>query len=116
VYLVAGWFSLALGAVGAFLPVLPTTPFVILAAFCFSKSSPRLHAWLLSNKSLGPYIRAWQERRVIPPRAKVTAIVLLAASLAFSLARIPERLWPVKIFVAVSVVSAAVFILRQRSR
>jgi uncharacterized membrane protein YbaN (DUF454 family) len=115
VYIGAGWLSLTVGAIGIFLPVLPTTPFAILAAFFFSKGSPRLHRWLLDSR-MGPYIRDWRDRRVIPLRAKLTASLLLAASLAFSLVRIPERLWPLKIFVAVSVSCAAVFIWRQRSR
>lgn len=74
----AGALSLALGAVGLFLPVLPTTPFVLLAAFFFSKGSPRLHAALLANPVFGPIVRDWEERGAVRMGAKVTATVLMA--------------------------------------
>ena len=60
-YLVAGWLSLGLGAIGAVLPLLPTVPFVILAAFCFARSSPRLEAWLVGHPVFGPHIAAWRD-------------------------------------------------------
>jgi hypothetical protein len=115
-FLALGWISLAVGLVGAFLPVLPTTPFVILAAYFFSKGSPRMQRWIEEHPRFGPYVRDWRRHRVIPMRAKVVAHLMLAASLAFSLYRIPERLWPVKIFVSVSVLGASVFILTRKSR
>ncbi|RZA08047.1 MAG: DUF454 domain-containing protein, partial [Proteobacteria bacterium] len=65
-YLTIGWISLALGILGIFLPLLPTTPFVLLAGICFAKGSPRMHAWLINHPRLGPPIKDWQERRVIP--------------------------------------------------
>jgi hypothetical protein len=70
VYLVLGFIFIALGFVGAFLPVLPTTPFLILATTCFARSSPRLESWLLSHPRFGPSLRAWRERGAIPLRAK----------------------------------------------
>jgi uncharacterized membrane protein YbaN (DUF454 family) len=79
-YLCAGFFSLGLGIAGVFLPVLPTTPFIILAAFCFSRSSERWHKWLLSNPKFGPALRDWEHDGVIRPRAKMTATVLIGIS------------------------------------
>lgn len=64
-----------LGVIGAFLPILPTTPFMILAAGCFARSSPRLEAWLLSHPVFGPMLRDWRERGAIPQRAKMAAVV-----------------------------------------
>lgn len=69
-YLACGMFFLAVGFVGVFVPLLPTTPFVLLATFFFSKSSERMHRWLIHHPQLGPPIREWQQYRVIRPRAK----------------------------------------------
>lgn len=76
-YLGIGWSSFALGVAGIFLPLLPTTPFMLLAAFCFSRSSPRLHAWIMSHPRVGETIREWQEKRAIRLRAKVLATILM---------------------------------------
>ena len=65
VLIAAGWISLALGLIGILLPVLPTTPFVILAAFLFSKGSPRLHGWLVSRPYLGRLVLDWERHGVI---------------------------------------------------
>jgi uncharacterized protein len=74
VYLVLGLIFIAIGFVGAFLPLLPTTPFLILAATCFARSSPRLENWLLSHPRFGPALRAWREHGAIPLRAKLLAL------------------------------------------
>jgi len=74
VYLVLGLLFIALGFIGAFLPVLPTTPFLILATACFARSSPRLENWLLSHPRFGSSLRAWRERGAIPQRAKRLAV------------------------------------------
>lgn len=74
VYLVLGLLFIALGFAGAFLPVLPTTPFLILAAACFARSSPRLEEWLLSHPRFGSSLRAWREHGAIPSRAKLLAL------------------------------------------
>ena len=77
--LVAGWLCMALGLIGVFVPLLPTTPFLLLAAACFLRSSPKMHARLLANRRLGPYLEQWQRERSIPLRAKRRAYVLVSA-------------------------------------
>lgn len=86
-YNAAGCASVVLAFAGLFLPLLPTTPFLLLAAFCFSRGSARLHKWLLNHRTMGPIIRDWEERRAIQPRVKVVAtlsvVVLVGAPLVF---------------------------------
>ena len=77
-----GWAFVAVGLVGVFLPVLPTTPFILLALWCFARSSERFHHWLYHHPRLGPYARAWHEHRVIPPRAKLLSVTMMAARLS----------------------------------
>lgn len=84
------WFSLGalalgLGALGVILPVLPTTPFVILAAFCFGKSSPRLRAWLVNTRLFGPMIADWEAHGAIPTRVKALACAMMLAVFLISL-------------------------------
>lgn len=79
-----GWLCVGLGALGAFLPVLPTTPFLLLALWAFSRSSPRLHRWLLEHRWLGRYVRDWERHRVIPARAKVIAVTTMVLSLSWA--------------------------------
>ncbi|MCY4214254.1 MAG: YbaN family protein [Gammaproteobacteria bacterium] len=81
-----GWASLSMGAIGVVLPLLPTTPFLILAAYCFSRSSQRLHAWLLNHPILGPPIENWRAHRAISGRAKLSALAAMALILALSAA------------------------------
>ncbi len=75
--IVVGWVSVILGVVGIFLPLLPTTPFLLLATICFSKSSKRFHDWLLNQPHLGNYIRMYLEGRGIPMKAKVCTLVFM---------------------------------------
>ena len=75
--LIAGTFSLALGAIGIFLPILPTTPFLLLSAACYLRSSERMHNWLLGNRWFGEYIRNYQEGKGIPMKTKMLAMVML---------------------------------------
>ena len=80
-FVVLGALSLLLGLVGIFVPLLPTTPFLLLAAALWVRSSPRLYAWLLAHRRLGPYIRNFRENRAIPLRAKILSVTLLWATL-----------------------------------
>jgi uncharacterized protein len=75
-----GWICVGLGAVGIVTPLLPTTPFLLVATYCFSRSSERFHNWLLDHKTFGPIVKDWQEQRAIPMKGKVVALITLAAS------------------------------------
>jgi uncharacterized membrane protein YbaN (DUF454 family) len=87
-----GLTALALGLAGVVVPVLPTTPFILLAAACFARSSERFHAALLANRVSGPLIREWHEHRAMPRRAKRVAYLLLAASFGVSIL-VMDNLW-----------------------
>lgn len=84
-WIALGFIALGLGVLGIVLPLLPTTPLVILAAFAFAKSSPRLHDWLLQNRTFGPIIIEWQTQGVIAPRYKAIAISMMLAALILSI-------------------------------
>jgi uncharacterized membrane protein YbaN (DUF454 family) len=84
VLLCIGILSVALGTAGIFLPLLPTTPFLLLAAACFLRSSKRLHAWIMNHKWFGPYIYNYRTYKAIPKRTKITAITLLWITIAYS--------------------------------
>ncbi len=84
-----GWLSVALGVIGIFLPVLPTTPFLLLAAACFSRSSQRFYDWLVMHPRLGPWLRDYLEGNGIPRKAKVYAIVTMWLSIGISCWLVP---------------------------
>ncbi len=83
-----GHTSLAVGFVGIFVPLLPTTPFVLLAAVCYSRGSERFHTWLLEHERFGPMIRAWREHRAIGVRAKIAAVTAVVLSITYSVIRL----------------------------
>ncbi len=82
---IAGYAALGLGIVGIALPLLPTVPFMILAAFCFARSSKRMHRWLLNHPVFGEQIRNWEERGAINRRAKWLGSLSIAASFGVAL-------------------------------
>jgi uncharacterized protein len=87
----AGSLALVTGIVGIFLPLLPTTPFVLLAAFCFSRGSVRCERWLVEHPRLGPIVRDWRAERAIPLRAKQLATVMMAFGSAWAAWQLPGR-------------------------
>ena len=95
-----GFAFLALGTIGIFVPILPTTPFVILAAACFVRGSRRLNVWLLRSRPFGRIIREWRAHRTIPLRAKRWAQVLIVLSFGSSAAFFVLILW-VRVLVSI---------------
>lgn len=83
--IVMGWLAVALGALGVVLPLLPAVPFILLAGWCFSRSSPRFHRWLLYRSWFGGYLRYWQQHRAMPPGAKLRALTVILITFAISL-------------------------------
>lgn len=80
-----GTMFVGIGIAGAFLPVLPTTPFMLLAAACYARASERFYHWLLNNRAFGPTVREWRRYRTIPHRAKRAAIVMMVVTLTISI-------------------------------
>ena len=80
---VLGIAFVGLGFLGVFLPLLPTTPFLLLALACFARSSPAIHDWLISHPILGPYIVDWERDRSIPLTAKIASVIMMSASFAW---------------------------------
>lgn len=90
-WLLGGFLALGLGLIGVITPVLPTVPFVLLAAWCFSKGSARWEAWLLAHPRWGPMVRDWRERHAVPRRAKWLAWSMMSISCAIAFWQAP--LW-----------------------
>lgn len=82
--MVAGTVCLCLGAVGIFLPILPTTPFLLLAAACYMRSSERLHKWLINNRWFGEYIKNYQNGRGIPKKTKIVALTFMWIAILYA--------------------------------
>ncbi|HMV71195.1 MAG TPA: YbaN family protein [Pseudomonadales bacterium] len=92
-FIALGMIALGLGIAGVVLPVLPTTPFVLLAAACFARGSQRFHDWLLAHPLFGPIIIEWNEYGSIPWRTKIVAIVLMSTTLTVSIVFFIEPRW-----------------------
>lgn len=108
--LCVGWLAIALGVIGIFLPLLPTTPFLLLAAACFARSSERFHGWLLNHKYLGAYIHLYLDGKGIPFRAKVYIILVLWITMGFSIYFVP--LLAVKILLAAIGCGVTIYLIR----
>jgi uncharacterized membrane protein YbaN (DUF454 family) len=115
--IIAGTFFVALGIIGIFVPVLPTTPFLLLAAACYARSSRRFYGWLLNNKWFGNYIRNYIEGKGIPLKVKVITIALLwitiGTSVAFAVHILVIRLILVLIAIGVSIHVLSIRTLKQ---
>lgn len=109
----AGSLAVFLAVLGIFLPVLPTTPFLLLAAACYLRSSAKLHKKLMNHPVFGTYIRNYQEYRAVPLRTKITALLMMWGGIGFSISIVP--LLPVRIGLALVAVGVTVHILRLRT-
>lgn len=114
-YMTMGWISLLLGIIGAFLPLLPTTPFLILSSYCFSKSSKRMHIWLTTNPYFGSVIIDWEQNKVIRPKAKTLAILMLWILLGLSITFGKLNL-ALKVMLMCIGLSVSLFIYTRKSR
>jgi hypothetical protein len=114
-YFTAGWAFFALGLAGAVLPVVPTTPFMILALWCFARSSRRFHAWLYHHRWFGRSLQAWTRYRVVPLWVKLVALTSMSASTAYLFWR-GATPWPVLVATVALVVFAIWFLARCPSR
>ena len=107
---ISGIFFVLLAFIGAFLPLLPTAPFLLVAVACFAKSSPRMHKMLLANKMFGPLIYHWEQSRSIPKRAKTIALSSIFIATLWSCYILPS-LW-LKLLVVALVIWPVIFLWR----
>ena len=109
-WLIAGTICVVLGAIGIVLPILPTTPFLLAAAACYYKSSPRMHRWLLNNKWFGEYIRNYQEGKGLTIKTKITALSMLWITIGVSTVFMLNRLLPEQLVLPMQLIMIAVAI------
>jgi uncharacterized membrane protein YbaN (DUF454 family) len=109
-----GVFSFLLGIIGIFLPIMPTVPFILVATYCFNKSSPRIHAWIIAIPYFGKMVDEWEQHKMIRPRTKVIATTSI--TVGFFLSSLALRTRPILIVVVfVCLASAIIFILTRSS-
>ena len=113
--IVAGTISTGLGIIGIFVPILPTTPFLLLAAACYMRSSERFYRWLLNNRIFGAYVRNYIEGRGMPIRIKIFTILLLWATIGLSVAFAVQNL-AVRIVLICIAIGVTIHVCRIRKR
>jgi len=103
--LIAGTLCVGLGIIGIFLPIVPTTPFLLLAAACYARSSQKFYTWLITNRVFGSYLKNYREGKGIPLRVKVGTLSLLWITIGFSVIFVIHILWiqSVLFFIAIAV-------------
>lgn len=111
----AGTLSVALGALGILLPILPTTPFLLLAAFCYGRSSDRFYQKLVSNRIFGKYLQNYRDGRGIPTPQKIVTILLLWASIGSSVYLLTAPFW-LMILLLVIAAAVTVFLISVKTR
>lgn len=114
VFIVLGTVSLVLGVIGILLPLVPTTPFLLLTAACYARGSARLNRWLVTHPRLGPYINDWRRDHSVPRRAKVTAIAMVWVSFGLAVYFVVDSLWARIVYLAI-VVAVTAFLASLRS-
>jgi uncharacterized membrane protein YbaN (DUF454 family) len=110
--LVAGTVCLALGAIGIFLPILPTTPFLLLSAACYLRSSERMYNWLLGNRWFGKYIKNYREGKGIPLKTKVLAVAVLWAGILYSAIMVVDELFVAQLALLIIALGVSVHLIR----
>ena len=115
ILLISGMLFVSLGIIGIFIPILPTTPFLLLAAACFARSSHRFHTWLITNKLFGNYIRNYQEGKGIPKDVKIITIALLWTTILFSIVVLLNALW-IKILLILIAIGVSIHILTLKTK
>lgn len=110
--IVAGTISLALGTIGLFLPILPTTPFLLLSAACYMRSSERLHDWLLNNRWFGEYIKNYQSGRGIPMKTKIIALSFLWLAILYSTFFVVDEIMIAQIALLIIAAGVSLHLLR----
>jgi len=113
--IILGTISLVLGIIGAFVPLLPTTPFLLLTAFLYFKSSPKAYNWLIGHKYLGPYIVNYREKKIIPVRAKVITLILMWGSVLNCIIFFIDKPWT-KILLLAIIIGVTIHILSFKSK
>ena len=113
-FVVLGSLSLVLGIIGVFLPVLPTTPFLLMAAALYFRSSERLYNWLMSHRNLGPYIKNFRENRAIPMRVKVVSVSMVWITLLYCTVFVAWVWWMRLLFLSIAV-GVTIHILHYRT-
>lgn len=111
-----GWLMVSLGLIGAFVPLMPTTIFLILASWFFARSSPRLEAWLLDHPHFGSTLRAWNETGAVPGLAKVMACLGMTAGFGLFLIGTRPALWLAAVVAAPMLASAVYVVSRPAPR
>ena len=113
-FLIIGMISTAIGIIGIFLPILPTTPFLLLAAYCFARSSQKFYLWLNTNRLCGEYIRNYRERKGILLKHKILTILFLWLTIGCSVIFFVTIIW-IKILLLIIAISVSIHLMRLKT-
>lgn len=110
----AGLVSVGLGLIGIVVPLLPTTPFLLLSAVCFARSSERLYQWLINHRWFGSYIRNYRDHRAVSRQVKISTLILLWATITYAVIRVAD-LWTVRLLLLLVALGVTVHILKLKT-
>ncbi|WP_332059851.1 YbaN family protein [Bartonella sp. CB74] len=113
-YFIVGWAMIILGVIGMVLPIMPTVPFLLVASWCFARSSPRFYYWLNNHRIFGLPIRKWKEKRAIPTFVKIFVVVSMACGFLSFLMILHPALW-LTLLVAATLFLIAIYIMTRPS-
>ena len=109
--IIVGCISFALGILGLFLPMLPTTPFLLLSAAAWVKASPRLYEWLINHRIFGEYIRNYREHRAIPLHVKIISVTLVWLTIGYCIFAVVDEWWWAQVLMALLAIGISWHIL-----